>query len=157
MFCPACGAQNDPNAQNCSNCGQPMPQAQTPAPPQPPVAPPAPAPSAPPSPPAYSAAPSQYAQQQPYPAQAVPPMPPNYLWQSIVVTILCCWPLGIPAIVFATQVGAKYGRGDYQGAQNASKSAKMWMIIALVAGLVGSVLYIGLTVLGVLADMGSSF
>ncbi|MEO0630306.1 MAG: GYF domain-containing protein, partial [Planctomycetota bacterium] len=26
---------------------------------------------------------------------------PNYLWQSIVVLILCCWPFAIPALVYS--------------------------------------------------------
>ena len=56
---------------------------------------------------------------------------PNYLWQSIVVTILCCWPLGIPAIVYAAKVDGLVARGDTQGAMSASGSAKMWCWIAL--------------------------
>lgn len=56
---------------------------------------------------------------------------PNYLWQSIVVTILCCWPLGIPAIVFAAKVDSLVARGDIQGAMSASASAKMWCWIAV--------------------------
>lgn len=62
----------------------------------------------------------------------VPGMPiPNYLWQSIVVTILCCWPLGIPAIVYAAKVDGLSSSGDIQGAMSASASAKMWCWIAL--------------------------
>lgn len=30
----------------------------------------------------------------------------NYLIESILVTLLCCLPLGIPAIVFAAQVNS---------------------------------------------------
>ena len=56
---------------------------------------------------------------------------PNYLWQSIVVTILCCWPLGIPAIVYAAKVDGLSARGDIQGAMSASASAKRWCWIAL--------------------------
>lgn len=68
------------------------------------------------------------------PAMATNPVPaviPNYLWQSIVVTILCCWPLGIPAIVYAAKVDGLRARGDLQGAMSASKNAKMWCWIAL--------------------------
>lgn len=60
---------------------------------------------------------------------------PNYLWQSIVVTILCCWPLGIPAIVYAAKVDGLKGRGDLAGAIEASKNAKKWTYIALFSGL----------------------
>lgn len=59
----------------------------------------------------------------------------NYLWQSIVVTILCCWPLGIPAIVYAAKVEGLKSRGDIQGAMAASASAKTWCMVAGGAGL----------------------
>lgn len=55
---------------------------------------------------------------------------PNYLWQSIVVTILCCWPLGIPAIVYAVKVDGLKSAGDIQGALAASKNAKTWCFAA---------------------------
>ncbi len=64
-----------------------------------------------------------------------PPLPggpdiPNYLWQSIVVTILCCWPFGIPAIIYAAKVDGLKNRGDIVGAKAASASAKTWCIVA---------------------------
>ncbi len=67
-------------------------------------------------------------------------MPPgtvkNWLVESILALVCCCWPLAIPAIVFAAQVNGKLASGDYAGAVQASKSAKMWLIIAVCAGLV---------------------
>jgi|SRR5215831_17570181 len=59
---------------------------------------------------------------------------PNYLVPAIVVTILCCLPCGIAAIVYAAQVNSKIAGGDIAGAQQASKNAKMWCIISAVAG-----------------------
>lgn len=56
---------------------------------------------------------------------------PNYLWQSIVVTIFCCWPVGIPAIVNAAKVDGLKARGDIQGAMEASASAKKWCWISV--------------------------
>lgn len=60
---------------------------------------------------------------------------PNYLWQSIVATVLgaiTCWmialPLGIVAIVFASKVEGLQRSGDIAGANAASRSAKAWMI-----------------------------
>ncbi|MEO8614945.1 MAG: CD225/dispanin family protein [Luteolibacter sp.] len=55
---------------------------------------------------------------------------PNYLWQSIVVTIFCCWPFGIPAIVYAAKVDGLKARGDIAGATAASASAKTWCFVA---------------------------
>jgi len=56
---------------------------------------------------------------------------PNYLWQSIVVTIFCCWPVGIPAIVYAAKVDGLKARGDIQGAMEASANAKKWCWISV--------------------------
>jgi hypothetical protein len=66
--------------------------------------------------------------------------PPNYLWQSIVVTVLCCLPFGIPAIIFSTKVKPAFQTGDYAAAADASKKAKLWCIIALIVGLVVNIL-----------------
>jgi len=67
---------------------------------------------------------------------------PNYLWQSIVVTILCCWPLGIPAIVYAAKVDGLKARGDIAGAIQASANAKRWTFIALGSGVLIGLIYI---------------
>lgn len=117
MFCRKCGAQNDDHAVRCVQCGEPMQMAAPPPPLQPP----------------------------PPPGMA-PGMPagqiPNYLVQAILVTILCCLPFGIPAIVFAAQVNGKVQAGDVQGAMDASKKAKMWCWIAFGCGLGVMLLYI---------------
>ncbi len=70
------------------------------------------------------------------------PIIPNYLWQSIVVTIFCCWPLGIPAIVYAAKVDGLKSRGDIAGAMAASASAKNWCMIALGLGIAALVLWL---------------
>ena len=76
--------------------------------------------------------------------------PDNYLVFAILATIFCCWPLGIPAIVFATQVNTKFTQGDIAGAEDASKKAKMWSLIALGAGIAAIVLYAGFMLLSIL-------
>jgi hypothetical protein len=73
---------------------------------------------------------------------------PNYLWQSIVVTILCFWPTGIPAIVNASRVQSRQAMGDIQGALDASKKAKTWTIVSLVVGLVVIAIWIALLASG---------
>ena len=67
---------------------------------------------------------------------------PNYLVQAILVTVFCCLPLGIVAIIFAAQVNTKIGAGDIEGAKKSSKNAKMWSWIAFGLGLVGLVIYV---------------
>ena len=61
---------------------------------------------------------------------------PNYLVQSILVTLFCCMPLGIPAIVFASQVNGKIAAGDTAGAREASRLAKIWCWWSFGCGLV---------------------
>lgn len=124
MYCRQCGAQNEDNAWKCVQCGTELR--------------PGPAPGAGLTP---ASAPSP------------PVVIPNYLWQSIVCTILCCWPLGIPAIVYAAQVNSKVARGDIEGAKASSKNAKMWCWIAFGTGLVVIVGYILLMVLGVVSNL----
>ena len=77
--------------------------------------------------------------------------PPNNLVMAILVTIFCCWPLGIPAIVYAAQVNSKFAQGDYSGSEEASKKAKTWSIVALCGGLLVGLLYLLLLMAGVLA------
>lgn len=54
----------------------------------------------------------------------LPAKVPNYLAQSIIVTLFCCLPLGIPAIVFSSKVNGKLQTGDIKGAMKASRTAK---------------------------------
>jgi predicted RNA-binding Zn-ribbon protein involved in translation (DUF1610 family) len=77
---------------------------------------------------------------------------PNYLAQAIIVTLFCCLPFGIPAIVFASQVNNKIAFGDIQGAIRASNQAKMWSWISFGVGLGWIVVYIGLVVVAGLAS-----
>lgn len=71
-----------------------------------------------------------------------PPKPANYLVWSIIVTLLCCLPLGIVAIVFAAQVDGKYSAGDYEGAAASAGKAKLFSIIGAVAGFIGIAIYV---------------
>jgi hypothetical protein len=73
---------------------------------------------------------------------------PNYLIPAIL-SIFCCWPLGIVAIIFAAQVNGKVAAGDLQGAADASKKAKMFSFIAIGIGVVVGIIYLLLTILGI--------
>jgi hypothetical protein len=73
---------------------------------------------------------------------------PNYLVPAII-SIFCCWPLAIPAIIFATQVNGKVAAGDIAGAQDSSKKAKMFSFIAIGLGLLGVICYVIMLILGV--------
>jgi hypothetical protein len=121
--CPHCGTSNFDNASICANCGRSL--AEAPAPPRTDSYTPPP----PPPRPAYS------------PAGPPPGAPiPNYLVQSILVTLCCCLPLGVVAIIFAAQVNSKLAAGDVAGAQEASNKARMFCWLAFGLGLVALVL-----------------
>ena len=84
------------------------------------------------------------AYQQPQPEQQpvqteIPPK--NWLVESILVTILCCFPFGFVGAIKAAQVNAWWAGGFCEKAEKASSDAKRWTIIGLVCGLVWIVRY----------------
>ena len=79
--------------------------------------------------------------------------PPNYLVFAIIVTILCCQIFGIVSIVFAAQVNSKWNAGDYQGAMNASKNAKLWAWVGVASGMAVIIIFALLSVFGVIAGL----
>lgn len=82
------------------------------------------------------------------PPAGAPANVPNYLVPAIL-SLLCCWPLSIVAIIFAAQVNGKVAAGDIQGAMDASKKAKLFSFIAIGLGLALILCYVILMVLGV--------
>lgn len=87
-----------------------------------------------PNPPAV-APPTPFVPQEP---TSVPPMPKNYLVWAVIITIFCCIPAGIVAIIFAAQVSQSYYAGDYEGAERNSRRAQIWIIVSFVLGLLSS-------------------
>ncbi|HEX7721865.1 MAG TPA: CD225/dispanin family protein [Pyrinomonadaceae bacterium] len=73
---------------------------------------------------------------------------PNYMVPAII-SIFCCWPLAIAAIIFAVQVNNKVQAGDIAGAQEASKKAKMFSFIGIGIGVVLILIYVVMMILGV--------
>lgn len=59
-----------------------------------------------------------------------------YLVFSILATLLCCLPLGIAGIVFASRINTLQRMGDYEGARAAAKKARTFTILSAVLGLV---------------------
>jgi len=127
IYCPQCGTPNADTASACGNCQAALPQAG--------AAPMAPTPGADLRPPAPQ------------------PKIQNYLIPAIIVTLCCCLPGGIVAIVYAGQVNTKLQAGDIAGAQAASNNAKLWCLISAGVGLVGSVIYLALTFMGALGNL----
>jgi hypothetical protein len=125
MYCSKCGKEINNVGKFCNHCGAAITEN-------------APAENASPvSRPIVGNGGGNYSSQPPRMA-----MPPTYLWQSIVVTFLCCMPFGIPAIVYASKVEKLFLGGDYIGAEKASSNAKGWMVASFVSGFVAVIIYI---------------
>lgn len=84
----------------------------------------------------------------PPPPPGGPASVPNYLVPAIL-SLFCCWPLAIVAIIFAAQVNGKVAAGDIAGAVDASKKAKLFSFISIGIGLVVGIIYLLLTILGI--------
>lgn len=68
--------------------------------------------------------------------------PDNNLVWGILVTVLCCLPLGIVSIVKATQVSGLWAQGRYPEAQRAADDAKKFAMWGAIAGVVVIALYL---------------
>ena len=113
MYCPSCGRQNSGGASFCNHCGERLP--------------------GPDEQPTQKSPPVHQTQ--------VPVRVSNYLAQAILVTIFCCWPFGIPAIVYSAQANARAAQGDFSGAQAAASNALTWCWVSFSAGLLAMVIY----------------
>src|ERR1700751_1928835 len=92
--------------------------------------------------------------EQPPPPPGSPPPPPgnppqqpagqapnNYLVWSILVTLFCCLPLGIVAIVKSSQVNGLWAQGRYAEAQASAKSAQRFVIWSAIIRVVVGIIY----------------
>jgi hypothetical protein len=73
----------------------------------------------------------------PFPQGGVPAGPPNnnLVW-GILVTVLCCLPLGIVSIVKSTQVSGLWAQGRAAEAQQAADDAKKYAVWGAIAGVI---------------------
>jgi Interferon-induced transmembrane protein len=69
------------------------------------------------------------------PAGQAADVPRDYLARAVIVTLLCFFPTGIAAIVYAWQARTKKDAGNYRGAVKAAKLARLYTIASLVIGL----------------------
>lgn len=83
-------------------------------------------------------------------------MPKNYLIESILMSVLCCLPLGIVALIHETKVETEYKAGNYDAAQAASDEAAKWLKWGLIGGGIVVVLCIILIVVGGVAGAMSN-
>ena len=118
MFCTTCGREVDSEARFCDKCGAAI------NPPEEPAS-------------HYDLGASRPAQ----PAYGQVANVPNYLVQAILVTIFCCLPAGVVAIVFAAQVNGKVAEGNLPEAQRLSRNARTWCWVSFGVGLGVAILY----------------
>lgn len=69
------------------------------------------------------------------------------LVQAILVTLLCCLPFGIVAIVYAAKVSGLVAAGDIAGAKEAARKSNMWSWVSFGVGLVANIIVILINVL----------
>lgn len=79
---------------------------------------------------------------------------PTHLVWSILVTIFCCIPAGIPAIVYSAIAMGKNGSGEYEAARAAAKTAAMWCWISFGVGLLILVPYMFMIFMGAMGMGG---
>jgi predicted secreted protein len=80
---------------------------------------------------------------------------PSYMVQSILVTLFCCIPFGIPAIVNASQVETKVRLGDLAGALESSRKARLWCWWAFLPSAVAVGLYFVAALVAIVLEGGS--
>lgn len=86
------------------------------------------------------------------------PMPPTYTAQAIiglVLGVLCCTPIAIPAVVAIVQgskVKTLYDAGDFDAALEASGKAKYWCNIAMIALVAVVIIWILLMATGAIIE-----
>jgi hypothetical protein len=118
MFCPKCGQENSDTAVRCIRCGGAMPRVER-----------------------------EYGLGSSVPAAPREVVGNNLVW-AILVTLFCCLPTGIVAIVYAAQVDGKAAANDIAGAREAARLAATWCWVSFGLGMVFVVGYIGLVIFG---------
>lgn len=73
--------------------------------------------------------------------------PDNYLWLSILVTILCCMPFGIIGIIYSSKVDSNWDSGNTDEAIKYSSKAKSWSLWGIGLMITAWILYFVICVL----------
>jgi hypothetical protein len=117
-----------------------LPQEEEPAPPKP-----GPQPQPKPNPPNTG--------NQGGPVYNMPAKPNNNLVWAIL-TLFCCTPLGIVALLHATKVDNLYNTGQYEQAKVEADKARQWALYATIAGVI---VFIAYAILGALGSLGGGY
>ena len=104
MICNNCGTANNEDAKFCKNCGNNLAQGETTQPEQ----------TTQQAQQTQTQTQTQLEQHIQYVTPEKMPRVENYLVFSILVTLLCCLPLGIAAIIKSSQVDKELAIGNYE-------------------------------------------
>lgn len=77
------------------------------------------------------------------------PPPENNLVWGIVVTVVCCLPLGIVSIVKANQVNTLWAQGLHDAARQSAAEAKSWAKWGAIVAGIGLALYLIVIIIAV--------
>ena len=69
---------------------------------------------------------------------------PDHLLGAIVVTVFCCFPLGVMAIVFSVLSDSRKRDGDIKGALAAARTADVCIDLSMQLGIVGALIGIAI-------------
>ena len=143
ITCGNCGSPNEDSATRCTNCGHSIENvaAQQGSAPTPYTG----------GPPPYQ--PPQYGAP---PYYGAPVHVPNYLAQAIIVTLFCCLPTGVPAIIYAAQANGKQSAGDIPGAMESASKAKTWCWVSFGIGIAWIVLWFVFVILGTATSVSTT-
>jgi hypothetical protein len=139
MLCRKCGAENDDRAYLCTQCGAALKEDSPSDRPPREGNIPAAASGGAISP---HALPGGIEKENPSERPAYPDEFPTHLVPAILVTIFCCQPFGVVALVFAAMASSYLASGNRAAAIRASDTARTWCWVAFWCGLVTTILYV---------------
>lgn len=61
--------------------------------------------------------------------------PPTFFVWSILLTVLCCNPVGIIPIITGSSTLSRFRNGNYRGARRMSETTEWWIMITIVTSL----------------------
>ena len=67
--------------------------------------------------------------------------PSNHLALAIIVTLMCCIPLGIVSIVYSGKVDTALSKGDISEAESMSRKARNWAIAGIIISIASAIMY----------------
>ena len=89
--------------------------------------------------------------QQPYAPQQ--PVPPTHLVGAILVTLFCCLPFGIVAIIKAANTSSAISQGNYEQAAQSSAEAMKWIKWSIICGVIYTIIVGAITAVQVIAEL----